>query len=175
MSTTPAPLRPTFDLDVRLAPEHAAERLAGLLATAGLRGRRVGNHLSLTLDRPAKPFWSPWLTIEVERGTGPPQDADAAGRARVHARFHPHPSIWTAFMLTYIALATIALFALSFGISQVVLDQPPVALWLVPVCLGAAAAMYASALVGQRLAADQMHELKQAVEHALAHRADAPG
>ena len=55
-----------------------------------------------------------------------------------------------------------------FGLAQLQLKQPPVALWSLPVTLLLVVLIYAGALLGQRLGNDQMDELTAFLHECLA-------
>jgi len=153
-------LRPTFEVVVPLSPEESAARLDALYRD-GFVGESVRTHLLVTVPRAERHFWSPWLHVDLRPVEG---DANATD---VFARFSPAPSIWTAFMLTYIALATIALFSAVWAFAQATLGKEMTALWVVGGAILVAGVMFWSARVGQRLAREQMHRLRDAVRAAL--------
>lgn len=153
-------LRPTFEFVVPLSPEEAASRLDALYRE-GFVGESVRTHLLVTVPRAERHFWSPWLHVDLRPVEG---DAHATD---VFARFSPAPSVWTAFMLTYIALATIAFFSAVWAFAQSVLGDGMTALWGVAIPVVVGAAMFWSARVGQTLAREQMHQLHDAVRAAL--------
>jgi len=163
------PLRPTFEIDFPIDPEVAVARLANLLddRDMSVEGRRVGNHLMLVIPPPRRHFWSPWLHIEVHTVRHPDRPAGEPPGARVHGQFTPNPSVWTAFMFGYLALAILGIFAAIFGVAEWMVHQPPAALNLIPVLLIVAALMYWASLIGQKLARPQMHELYDATTRAL--------
>lgn len=163
------PMRPTFELRVPLPRDAVVQHLGALLERDEhpVRGSGVGHHLLVTVPERDRHFWSPWLSIEVhdddddERG-----DAPADG-ARVEGRFSPSPAIWTGFMMTWIALATLAFFVVVFGVAQWMMDHDPSALIFLALLAPLAVALYWSSRVGQRLAHDQMHELYDTLTGAL--------
>jgi hypothetical protein len=155
-------LRPTFEFVVPLSPEDAAARLDGLYRD-GFVGESVRTHLLVTTPRRERHFWSPWLHLDLR-----PVEGDA-GATDVFGRFSPAPSIWTGFMLTYIALATVAFFSAVWAGAQLAIGARPTMVWGVagPVVIGGVMAW--SARAGQRLARAQMNQLHDAVRRALAH------
>jgi len=153
-------LRPTVEFIVPVSPEEAASRLDALYRD-GFVGESVRTHLLVTVPRAERHFWSPWLHVDLRPVEG---DANATD---VFARFSPAPSIWTAFMLTYIALATIALFSAVWAFAQATLGKELMALWGVAIPVVVAAAMFWSARIGQSLGREQMHRLHDAVRAAL--------
>ena len=160
MSTTE--LRPVVTLPVSLSPDEAYRRLARLLAGEDSRvtGETVRNHMLLTLKDRERHFWSPWLQLEVRAEVGSEQ-------TRVKGRFSPHPSIWMGFVLAYLALGTLALFASVFAASQWMVGSEPYALWAIPVCGLIAALIYLATRMGQGWAKRDMTELWQAVRDSL--------
>ncbi|MBO6739372.1 MAG: hypothetical protein JJ916_05890 [Phycisphaerales bacterium] len=154
------PMRPSFTIEFPLDLNATIDRLARLVDDRDypIDGRIAGNHLLLVIPPSRRHFWSPWLHLEVhEHGTG----------AVVKGRFSPNPSVWTGFMLGYIALATLVLFAVIFGFSQWMLNKPPGALTLAPIPIGIGVLMYWASLVGQRIAHEQMNELYDASMRAI--------
>jgi len=156
-------MRPTFQIEFPIPPDEAIARLSTLLDDADfpVSGRIAGNHLMLVIPSAHRHFWSPWLNIEIEV-----HDLGST----VGGRFSPNPSVWTGFMLGYIALGTLSFFAAMFGVAQWMMDKPPSMLNLIPVFLALAALMYWSSLIGQKIAHAQMHELYNASMDALTDR-----
>ncbi|MFG0274181.1 MAG: hypothetical protein ACF8QF_03905 [Phycisphaerales bacterium] len=154
-------LRPTFEFIVPFAPEEAAARLDALYRE-GFVGESVRTHLLVTVPRAERHFWSPWLHVDLRRVEGDAHSTD------VFARFSPAPSIWTGFMLTYIALATTALFCAVWAGAQLAIGGRPTMVWGVAAAVVVGGLMAWSARVGQRLAREQMHRLHDAVCGALA-------
>ncbi len=158
------PMRPTFQIEFPIAPSNAIERIATLLSNADypVEGRIAGTHLMLVIPPADRHFWSPWLHIEVhELNSG----------SLIHGRFSPNPSVWTGFMLSYIALATLIFFATMFGVAQWMMDKPPTTLKLIPIMVIIAGLMYWASLIGQRIANAQMHELYDASMNAITDQA----
>lgn len=159
------PMRPTFEIDFPIDPETAISRLCLLLNDDDypVTGRIAGSHLMLVIPPDRRHFWSPWLHIEVH-----PQSDTNPDEAKIHGRFSPNPSVWTGFMLGYIALLTLIFFASMFGVAQWMMDGTPTALKLIPVFVVIGGIMYWASLMGQRIAIAQMHELYDASMAALA-------
>lgn len=168
---TPA-VRPTFDVEVSLTPAQVASALSLLMnqADGPVIGRQAGHHLMLTVPDADRHFWSPWLTIEArlidDQSSNHEPHAESA-RSNVHGRFSPAPNLWTAIMFMHLSLITIAFFAVMFGLSQMMLKQPPHALWVTAGCLLASLLLWWVSLLGQRVAHVQMHTLHDAVTEVL--------
>lgn len=154
------PMRPTFLIEFPIDPQSAIDRLSLLVNAhhAPIDGRIAGNHLMLVIPPQRRHFWSPWLNLEVH-----PCEVGAC----VKGRFSPNPSVWTGFMLTYIALGTLLLFALIFAFSQWITSSPPGALKLGFLPIVIAIVMYWTSMIGQKLALAQMNELYDASMGAL--------
>ncbi|QDU84662.1 hypothetical protein Pla163_17740 [Planctomycetes bacterium Pla163] len=159
--------RPGFDLAVEAAPARVeAELAAHLRSDAPLIGTALGGHLMLTVPADERHFWSPYLHLSIEAHRTE-VDSPEPARSYVRGFFTPHPSLWTAFMLTYLALGTVLAFACMWALVQVVLDEAPWALGAVGVALLAAAVLFAIGRVGLGLATAQMSALRAEVEVAL--------
>ena len=153
-------MRPTFTIEFPIDAESAIACLESLVRDEDypIEGRVAGNHLMLVIPPSRRHFWSPWLHLEVHEDNA---------KSRVKGKFSPNPSVWTGFMLTYIALATLVFFAVMFGVSQWMMDKPPSGFMLSSLPILIAVVMYWSSLVGQRIAQEQMRELYEASMNAL--------
>lgn len=163
------PVRPTFELPLTVPVDRAVQQLEAALERDAAHHpvEVLGQHVVLTIAPEARHFWSPWLTMETE--------ATDTGSV-LHARFSPKPAVWTGFMLSYISLITAGCFGLMFAASFLVIGRSVwLSLLLGCACLALALGMYAAAQVGQRLAREQMAELRDLVHAALDDlRADPP-
>ena len=167
-------LGPTFVLHANGTPEAVAAQLGAWIEsqTCPFVGGRQGVHLQLAIPPVQRHRWSPWLTIEVRNTMPMPQlpatltGPDAAA-AEVFGRFNPSPSIWTGYMLASLALVTIIVAAAMWGVIQLMMDRWPTAMLLVPACVAVMAMMWAVSAAGQRLAADEMARMRDAVERVV--------
>lgn len=162
--------RPTFRWISPLSPGEALDALGRLLGDPHtFEGRRAGNHLMITVPAGERHFWSPWAHVEVLDPGDPSaggHDPVPPGGCVVRGRFTPHPAIWTGYMLAYLALTTLIIFAGVFGYAQHTLERTPTALLVVPACLVVAGAMWVASLIGQRLARAQIATLTGALRAA---------
>lgn len=158
--------RPTFECSISMAPVDVGAALMNLLTGDGspFVGQTTGSHYLIAFERRERSFWSPWLHVDLRDMTDDPNST------LVFARFSPAPSIWTAFMLTYMGLFTIAMICSAWAFSQWMLDRPATMLWGVAIPGLIAALMFWSARLGQALARDQMRTLLDAVCEALGAR-----
>lgn len=162
--------RPTFALTVPAAAESVQLRLKQRLTDpklevtwartpgAGAAAERAETHVLITFRPEHRHFWSPWLHLDL---MVEPQ------HTRISGRFSPHPSVWTGFAFGYLALAVLSFFALVFGYSQSTIGSSPVALGAIPIAAAIAALMWWSAQIGQRLARDQMGQIRAQLQEAL--------
>lgn len=182
-------LRPTFRLALAQPPDEAINTLAARLAAgdAPIVSQRAGRHMTLTVTPAVRHFWSPWLNLEFELPAPPAPAPDITGGedsvetapyappagGSLHARFSPAPSLWTGFMAVYFTLATAGFLALMWAAAQWTMGSPPTLLWVTLGCFLGCGGCWWVSRVGQKLAHEQMHLLRHAVENALSH-ADAP-
>lgn len=158
-------LGPTFLTRSTDPPDAVADRLERWLCAGGCpyAGERTGRHLQVSIPPARRHRWSPWLTIEI-RDPDPEIDPDPSARAEAFGRFNPSPAIWTGYMLASLALITLMAAALTWGIAEMTMGNPPRALWGIPACVAVLVAMWSVSAVGQRLAHDDMGEMQRAVE-----------
>jgi hypothetical protein len=160
-------LRPGFDLSVEAAPERVESELAEhLRSDSPLIGTALDGHLMLTVPAHVRHFWSPYLHLSIEPHRTELESPTPA-RSYVRGFFTPHPSLWTAFMLTYLALGTVLAFACMWAVVQVVLDDAPWALGAAGVAVVVPGVLFAIGRAGMGLAAAQMSELRAEVDVAL--------
>ncbi len=153
-------IRPTFDLLIPREAPAVIEQLRTRLVngTYPVRTQNLGGHFMVwPLERDVH-FWSPWLDLDV--GSHPEG-------TRVFGRFSPRPSIWTGFMCAYFGLVTAGTFAALWGATQILLEQPPLALWIALGCGLVMGLMIWASRIGQRLAHDQMARMKAMVFEVL--------
>lgn len=154
-------MRPRFEADLACPPAAALQQLRARLDApdAPCHGAFYGAHVVLTVPPQAQHYWSPQLSLDVERRDG---------RTHLHGLFAPRPAVWTLFVALYAMAGFGGLVGVLFGLSQWGLDQPAHALWAVPAALVLAGVAYGLALVGQRLGASQMRLLRTFLDDALA-------
>ncbi len=152
-------IAPVFIMTVNTTAQDLLAKLQSLLSDdARFTGSIAGNHMTLTVREQDRHFWSPWLNIEL---------TEHDGKTHFRGRFTPHPSVWTGFAFSYFSLFVIAAFAAVWGMSQWMLDSRPTALWIALVCAILVVLLWWSAQIGQRLAREQMHAIKDAVNGIL--------
>lgn len=137
-------MRPTFLLETTLPISEVMQRFRDRVASSSpdYHGQFATNHAIVSLALSQRHFWSPWLNLEIK---------DCENVRQVFGRFSPHPSIWTAFMFSYLAIAVITFFALIFGVSQQLSGQLPWAYLTIPLGLMIATILWLASRAGQKL------------------------
>ncbi len=158
-SARPRP-RPRFELrSSRARAELLHQIRLGLRTDKSLRGMVLPyGRVEITVAPSEQRAWSPQLVADVE---------DSESGCTVHARFGPHPHVWTLYVILYGVSSMIALACLVYGGAQLTLGVSPWALWLTPVAALLAGLVYGAAYVGQGLGAEQMYRLRAFLEHQL--------
>ena len=152
-----AEMRPTFRFAIGETRGNGLRRLEQLVADEPelYFGHFTDMHAMLTVAERRRHFWTPWLHVELS-STG-------AG-AELFCRFSPHPTIWSAIMLAYLVIAVLSFFSVILGASQQMIDSNPWGYWLLAIWALLAALVWCSSKLGQRLADDEMRELRSLVE-----------
>jgi len=153
-------LRPKFDLELSVPADEAIRRIQQGLDTPELRHTTMsaGRHAEFHVDAVDKKVWSPRLTVQVE---------DAPGGSSLSGRFAPRADVWTGFMFIYFLVVFIILFGATLGFVQQVSDETPWGYWAIPAGLAVIAAIHGLSYLGQRLAEDQMRELRGQLDTVL--------
>lgn len=147
------PMRPRFELVVPFPPEEVVSRLHSQLACAGCpcQAAVAERTVEVRIAERLQHTWSPYLTFAIE----PHPDG-----AALHGLFGPNPNVWTSVLAAYGFLGLSAAFGGMFGLAQVVVKEWPWGLVVAGGALVACVLPYLASLVGQRLAAEQMHLLR---------------
>jgi len=143
-----------------MAPDELVRRLTAQIEQADttVRGLVTAQQFDLAIRREDRHFWSPQLVVHVT-----PKD----GGCSLTGHFGPNPNMWTAFMASYGFVVCCAITGTFYGLSQLMLDRYPWALWSIPVAIIAIAMIYIAAGVGQRLGRDQVDVLLRFLERAV--------
>ena len=155
-----ARLRPKFDLDFPVPADEAMERIRQGLDTPELRHRTMsaGRHAEFHVDASERKVWSPRLTVQVE---------DAPGGSSLRGRFAPRADVWTGFMFVYFLVVFLIVFGATLGYVEQVSDETPWGYWAIPAGLAVIAGIHGLSYLGQRLAEDQMRELRGQLDSVL--------
>jgi hypothetical protein len=150
-------MRPTFQLDTNMDPDVLIKRVRLAVSNAPLDyvGQFARRQAMISIHPAKRHFWSPWLHLDVR--------TEDTGNL-IACRFSPHPSIWTGFVFSYLAIGVLVFFCLVLGVSQQIAGQPPWAYYGVPLGAAIATGMWFAAQAGQKLADDEMVRLKSLIE-----------
>ena len=148
--------RPTFSLHTAMTDAEFAAQTQSLIDEQSdrIEGQVARDHALVTFVESERHFWSPWLHLELRK---------INAQRRVYGRFSPHPSIWTAFMFSYLSLAVISFFAAIIGTAQRMAGESTWAFWAIPCCIAMAIALWLASRTGQKLAHDQMDEMTKLI------------
>jgi len=177
-------LRPTFSIPTSIAPNDAIERIASAIeeSPGEYEGQFRALHGMISIHPSKRHFWSPWLHIDVREfdqeneSLRITKELEAKANKSldnnknmhfVHGRFSPSPSIWTGFMFSYLSLSVLSFFSLIIGYSQQMANVYPWGYFILPICLFVGTLLWLISQIGQRLAQDQMQNLKSLVEQKL--------
>jgi hypothetical protein len=153
-------VRPRFELELAENPDRVMEKLRERLPECPrCTGVSVGRHAELFVPEDEQKIWSPWLSVTAE----PVSDSGS----RVRGRFAPHPHVWTLYMFLSFALGFALLVGVTWGYAQWAMDQTPWALLSLPLGVFLGGALYLVSLTGQRLGADQIEHLEDALVELL--------
>lgn len=142
-------MRPPLIETIPLSREEATRRLREELNTASCpcTGAVSSGHVSVAIREEQRQFFSPSLDLHLYD--------DPAG-ARLDGHFGPHPDVWTLYVAVYATLGAVSIGVTMWSASQWMIGGSTATLLALPGLLVLAGLVYLSALIGQRLAADQM-------------------
>ncbi len=118
----------------------------------------AGTTAEFFVPRSERRIWSPHLSIQIERH---------GEHSTLRGRYSPRPDIWTMVMFCYFFFAFVGLFGAALGYVQWVSQETAWGLWLVPAGLLAIGGLHLMSLIGQRLGAEQMKELRTQLERVM--------
>jgi len=148
--------RPRFDIEINSQADVLMDRVRENLARCPrCTGVSVGLHAELFVPEAERRLWSPWLSITTD---------DRGAVSLLKGRFAPHPSIWTLYLFLAFALGFALLVGLSWGYAQWVMQSTPWALLSLPAAVMLGGLLYLVSVVGQRLGAQQMDQLRAALD-----------
>lgn len=160
-----AKLRPTFTIGLPLPAPEAMARIRLALQSERLvrSSSSAGTTAEFFVPREQRRMWSPHLSIQVE----------AEGHESVlRGRYSPRPDIWTMVMFCYFLFAFVALFGAALGYVQWASGDTAWGLAAALLGLAAMGGLHLMSMIGQRLGADQMKELRAHLEEVVAQAFD---
>lgn len=132
----------------------------------GCTGLSVERRAELFVPEEERSTWSPWLSVRA---------VASGGGTELVGRFAPHPNVWTVYRICAGILAAVALVGGGLGWAQWSIGRPPWGLVALPVSAALGFALYLASLVGQRLSAHQMDQLRDCLEELLSDVERRPG
>lgn len=142
-------LRPRFRLRIALSAREVVERFGDHKdsGTAPFDLYIEDRQVEMSVDAGRRHFWSPYLKLRLEQQ----QNATV-----LKGTFGPNINVWSMFLAAYAVCVLTGSTGLIIGVSQLLIDQSPVGLWLTAGGLAASTLIWAAGQIGQRLAYDQM-------------------
>jgi hypothetical protein len=153
-------LRPRFKKKVDFTIDEVKESITNSIKTNAEKcnGKIVDNHVILKIPLVQQHYWSPQLTLELQKENE---------ETIIRGLFGPKPAVWTMFVFFYSAIGFLTLMGLIFGLSQMMLKMNPYGLWSVPIGGSILIGLFIISKIGQGFSQDQMHQLNTVVTEAL--------
>ncbi len=154
--------RPRFKFESELTGTAIAERISARIRQDNPRRLWLKNaqyHLTLSFPGNASASWTPQMDINFEDMS--------SGRTMVRCLIGPAPGIWMLFVGGYVVLALLGLTGITLGTAQLMLGTTAWGLYALILVVPAVAFMIHLERLGRNRAKDDMHHLKQFVDHAL--------
>jgi hypothetical protein len=163
-------LRPRLEMTVRMPPEEVATRIDRRLQESDCpcRGLATSHQIDLRIREADRTFWSPQLVVIIS-----PETIEDRRASRLVGHFGPNANVWSMFLAVYGFVVISATIGVFFGLSQLMLDRPPWALWSIPVAGVLVVLIYTAAGIGQRLGHDQVNVLKTFLESMIGEELEA--
>lgn len=152
-------VRPRFEIETHVSVEEVVNKIKTSLEEGDsiVQARIRNGYATLFLPLEEQHFWSPELTINVEK-------SETDKGSIISGLYGPRPAVWTAFVFIYSVLAFAILIVCIIGFANKSIGNSSSILWLLPVLILILIAFYLSSYFGQRLAHDQMLILHDFVE-----------
>lgn len=156
-------IRPRFEVKVGLSPEKVLKKIREELSRPDTQcsGKVLDPHAVLQIPDHEQHYWSPQLTVEVERS------GNNDGCSVLRCIMGPMPAVWTMFASFYALSVFTGLVGIVWGGAQWSLGMYPYALWLIPISVIMIICAYSIALAGQKLGYDQMIQLHEFLDRTL--------
>ncbi len=153
-------IRPRYTFSTQLKKEEVIEKLKEALEkdASGLNGKFVKPLVVISTNETDQHFWSPELTLDIE---------EKGSETEIRCTLGPRSSLWTMFATFYGFSVLIGVAGLILGFSQLTLGMNTYGFWLVPVSIILLISAYGIALAGQKLAYEQMLELRSFIKRTL--------
>ena len=153
-------IRPRFNIEIDLTQtEIVGQILKEVDKSNGNCFSKIrNNHIVLMVPEEKQHFWSPELSIEIDK------DGE---KSFLRCILGPKSTVWTLFVTFYGLSVFIGLIGLVLGLSQWSIGMKPLGLWLVPLSFLLILTAYFIALMGQKLAYKEMLYLRDVLNSAI--------
>jgi len=153
-------LRPQFTVHLPGGVDEVRHQLAEGMKQHGehFDVKSFPGYLSLRVPESEQHYWSPQLQLSLDA---------ADDGTQITGIYGPNTNMWASFLYGYLFVGSVGLFSGLFGACQLCIGDHPWGLWVFALMLAAAAGLYLSAQMGQKLGARQTFELHQVVEAAV--------
>ena len=159
-------LSPTFEIPIGCESKDVLKSIqAAVKDNTKIQGQFRDGHGLVCFSSTCRRFWSPWLHLDFRQ-----RDDNLV----LFGRFSPHPSVWTAFIFGYLVLAVLSFFGIILGSSQWLMDASVWGFVLVPICIIIGLILWGISQLGERLAREEMIELRVLLDEMLGSLAE-PG
>ncbi len=152
--------RPRFRDEVIGSKDIILNNLKAALETENdfIHGYISNSHLVLKIRLAHQHYWSPELQADLEQ---------QHEKTVIRGLIGPKPGVWTMFMFFYALATFFGTFALIIGSSQWSLDKTPYMLWVFGFCMLFMIILFFVAKAGQKLAHEQMVQLKRFLDQQM--------
>jgi hypothetical protein len=153
-------IRPRYAFRVPFKKEEVLTKLRDAIKNMpfGLEGKFVKPLVVLSINEENRHFWSPECSLDIER---------TEDGTEIRCTLGPRSALWTMFAAFYGFAVLLGIAGLVLGLCQWWLELNPYGFWLVPISVILLASAYGIALTGQKLAYEQMLELRNFIKSTL--------
>lgn len=157
-------LRPSFSDFLPLPPEETRTLLIGRIQDqcADCECKSFSGYVALRIPPEQRRFYSPRLILSL--------DSDDGQGTRITGTFGPNANMWSAFLYSYLAAGSVALFSGILGFCQWKIGITSWGLWIFVPALMVLIGLYAAGRIGRTLGAGQTERLRSIYESAMGHR-----
>lgn len=155
-------VRPKFELTTALSIDDILQKVNEKLKDNpyNLHGQALQDHVTIRVNQSHRHYWSPQLSVLLQEEV----DED---KTFITCVYGPMPNVWTLFAVSYLTLSVLFTFISIVGFSQRVLTQDAPILYVLPILLIAAIALYIISQMGQKLGAAHTYAIHYFFQEAL--------
>lgn len=153
-------IRPRFKKELNIPVNELEQKInSALKNTDKFSYSSDPGHIVVRIQSEDRHFWSPQLSMSFEEVN--------EKLTVLRGLYGPSPNVWTIFMLLYLGIAVLTLFALFLAASYYFLGQDIKIIWSLPILAILALIVYLIAQFGQKLGAEETFRLNQFIEGAI--------